>query len=98
MTQPLSRRELLATAGARLAIAATAGQRSAHAEALTGGIKITMPVSELTDENLAFIAYLGVEYVTTGGPASPTYAPEGRVVQARPNDPGRHGRRPISDG
>ena len=87
MTQPLSRRELLATAGAGLAIAATAGQRSAHAEALTGGIKITMPVGELTDENLAFVAYLGVEYVTTGGPASPTYTPEGRVVQARPNDP-----------
>ena len=52
MTQPLSRRELLATAGAGLAIAAVAGQRSAHAETLTGGIKITMPVGELTDENL----------------------------------------------
>ena len=87
MTQPLSRRELLATAGAGFAIAATAGQRSVHAEALTGGIKITMPVGELTDENLAFVAYLGVDYVTTGGPASPTYTPEGRVVQARPNDP-----------
>ena len=42
---------------------------------------------ESADEALAFIAYLGVEYVTTGGPASPTYTPEGRVVQARPNDP-----------
>ena len=46
-----------------------------------------MPVGELTDEALAFVAYLGVGYVTTGGPASPTYTPEGRVVQARPNDP-----------
>src|SRR6187431_2797826 len=59
MTQPLSRRELLATAGAGFALAATAGQRSVHAEALTGGIKITMPVGELTDENLSFVAYLG---------------------------------------
>jgi mannonate dehydratase len=87
MTLPLSRRELLATAGAGLALAATAGQRSAHAETLTGGIKITMPVGELTEDALAFVAYLGVDYVTTGGPASPTYTPEGRVVQARPNDP-----------
>ena len=46
-----------------------------------------MPVGELTEEALAFVAYLGVDYVTTGGPASPTYTPEGRVVQARPNDP-----------
>ena len=48
---------------------------------------MTMPVGQLTDEALAFVAYLGVEYVTTGGPASPTYTPEGRVVQARPSDP-----------
>jgi mannonate dehydratase len=87
MTLPLSRRELLASAGAGLALAATAGLRSAHAETLTGGIKITMPVGELTEDALAFVAYLGVDYVTTGGPASPTYTPEGRVVQARPNDP-----------
>jgi len=87
MPQPLSRRELIAGAGATLALAATAGTRSACAEALTGGIKLTMPVGELTDEALAFVSYLGVEYVTTGGPAYPTYTPEGRVVQARPNDP-----------
>ena len=87
MPASLSRRELLATAGAGFAIAATAGQRVARAEALTGGIKITMPVGELTEDALAFVAYLGVDYVTTGGPASPTYTPEGRVVQARPTDP-----------
>jgi mannonate dehydratase len=86
MTTLLTRREVLAGAGA-IAMAATAGRTTARAEALTGGIKITMPVGELTDEALAFVAYLGVDYVTTGGPASPTYTPEGRVVQARPADP-----------
>jgi mannonate dehydratase len=87
MPQPLSRRELIAGAGATLALAAAAGSRPLRAEPLAGRIKITMPVGELTDEALAFVAYLGVGYVTTGGPASPTYTPEGRVVQARPNDP-----------
>ena len=57
-----------------------------------------MPVGELTDENLAFVAYLGVDYVTTGGPASPTYTPEGRVVQARPADPAPPWKMPISCG
>jgi mannonate dehydratase len=85
MRTTLSRRELLAATGASLALTAVAG-RSVHAEPLAGRMKITMPVGELTDEALAFVAYLGVEYVTTGGPASPTYTPEGRVVQARPND------------
>jgi mannonate dehydratase len=88
MTGPISRRDLIAGAGA---LAATArGRVSAEGavlQTLAGGIKITMPVGQLTEEALAFVAYLGVEYVTTGGPASPTYTPEGRVVQARPNDP-----------
>ena len=87
MPQPISRRALIAGAGATLASAATAGSRTARAEALAGGIKLTMPVGELTPEALAFVAYLGVDYVTTGGPAYPTYTPEGRVVQARPGDP-----------
>ena len=89
MTPPLSRRDLLTGAGAMLAAPAArlSSETAARAQTLTGGIKITMPVGQLTEEALAFVAYLGVEYITTGGPASPTYTPEGRVVQARPNDP-----------
>jgi hypothetical protein len=86
MVTSLTRRELLATSAGGVVLAAT-GARSAHAEPLTGTMKITMPAGELSDEALAFIAYLGVDYVTTGGPAYPTYTPEGRVVQARPADP-----------
>jgi mannonate dehydratase len=50
------------------------------AEELKGGIKLTMPGGSLSDETLAFIAYLGVEWITTGGPGAPTYSPEGRVI------------------
>jgi hypothetical protein len=42
-----------------------------------------MPVGELTEEALAFVAYLVVDYVTTGGPASPTYAAEGAARSLR---------------
>lgn len=63
------------------------GEVGSPTNQLAGDIKLTMPVGELSDEALNFVAYLGVEYVTTGGPASPTYTVEGRVVQARPNDP-----------
>ena len=85
MTPPISRRDLLAGAGTLLAM--RPGRVSARAETLTGEIKLTMPAGELSDDVLNFVAYLGVEYITTGGPASPTYTSEGRVVQARPNDP-----------
>lgn len=54
---------------------------------LKGGIKLTMPGGELSDDTLRFIVHLGVEYVTTGGPGAPTYTPEGRVVRARESDP-----------
>src|SRR6187431_586426 len=89
MTTAISRRDLLASAGTLLAAPGIGLSRetAARPQALTGGIKITMPVGQLTEEALAFVAYLGVEYVTTGGPASPTYTTEGRVVQARPTDP-----------
>ncbi len=89
MSGPIPRRALLAGAGALLASsgARLRGGSGSSSDQLTGGIKLTMPVGELTDEALSFVAYLGVEYVTTGGPAYPTYTVEGRVVQARPNDP-----------
>ena len=89
MTHALSRRDLLTCAAAFMAAPrpARAEEASSREQTLTGGIKITMPVGQLTEEALAFVAYLGVEYVTTGGPAYPTYTPEGRVVQARQNDP-----------
>ncbi len=51
-------------------------------EELKGGIKLTMPGGNLSDESLRFIAHLGVEWVTAGGPGAPTYTPEGRVVRA----------------
>lgn len=73
---------MLAAPGARLRSAF-----GASSDSLTGDIKLTMPVGELSDEALNFVAYLGVEYVTTGGPAYPTYTLEGRVVQARAADP-----------
>ena len=86
MTPRPSRRDLL-TGAAALAATSFATPFEAASQTLTGGIKITMPVGQLSEEALAFVAYLGVDYVTTGGPASPTYTAEGRVVQARPNDP-----------
>lgn len=89
MTASISRRALLAGAGGLFAMRGNprASEVGVRAAELTGGIKLTMPVGELTDEALSFVAYLGVEYVTTGGPAFPTYTAEGRVVQARPASP-----------
>lgn len=89
MNTHISRRALLAGAGALFAVpsrGAGAAQTSGGT-AMTGGMKLSMPASGLTEDALSFVAHLGVEYITTGGPASPTYTPEGRVVQARPNDP-----------
>jgi hypothetical protein len=73
MTESISRRGLLAGAGGVLALrsypmASGPGARSAE---LNRDIKLTLPVRELTDEALSFVAYLGVEYTTTGGPHSP---------------------------
>ena len=68
---PLSRRTLLA--GALAAPISLADQ-------LKGGIKLTMPAGNLSDESLNFILHLGVEWVTTGGPGAPTYTDEGRVI------------------
>src|SRR6185295_17580303 len=68
---PLSRRTLLA--GALAAPLSLADQ-------LKGGIKLTMPAGNLSDESLNFILHLGVEWVTTGGPGAPTYNDEGRVI------------------
>lgn len=88
MAPPIPRRALLAGAGALLAAPGRrlSAKTGGPADQLTGDIKLTMPVGELSDEALNFVAYLGVEYVTTGGPAYPTYTREGRVVQARPAD------------
>lgn len=52
---------------------------------LTGDVKLTMPARGLSDASLRFIRQLGVEWVTMGGPGSPTYSPEGRVV-SRPGE------------
>ena len=68
----LSRRALLAAAGALAA--------PLPAEPLTGGVKLTMPGRDLSDDWLRFIKQLAVEWVTTGGPGAPTYSPEGRVI------------------
>lgn len=59
--------------------------RSGLAEQLAGGIKLTMPARDLSDDSLRFILHLGVEWVTMGGPGAPTYSPEGRVVH-QPTD------------
>jgi mannonate dehydratase len=66
----------------RAILASALGISRSFAQELKGGIKLTMPASNLSDEELNFVSYLGVEWVTTGGPASPTYTPEGRVVRA----------------
>ncbi|NDJ13914.1 MAG: hypothetical protein EBY17_22410 [Acidobacteriia bacterium] len=75
----ISRRNLLATAGALAVPALVPGARAAE---LTGGMKLTMPAPGLTDQVLNFIALMGVEWVTTSGPGGPTYTEEGRVVLA----------------
>jgi len=74
----ISRRSLLA-AGVSLSAAPLS------ADQLTGKMKLTMPGGKGADEQLRFIAHLGVEYVTMGGPGAPTYTPEGRVVR-QPDD------------
>ncbi|MEP6537839.1 MAG: hypothetical protein ABJF23_21055, partial [Bryobacteraceae bacterium] len=74
ISRPISRRALLA--------AAALGIPRGFAEELKGGIKLTMPAAGLSDDALNFIAYLGVEWVTTSGPGGPTYTKEGQVVRA----------------
>jgi len=81
MQNPISRRALLAGTIAAPALAPS----FSFAEQLTGGIKLTMPVGGLTEQALNFVVQMGVEYVTTGGPGSPTYNTEGRVIR-RNND------------
>lgn len=80
VTMPLmpnvSRRAALGFAGA-LALPGL------FAEELKGGIKLTMPVGALSDDALRFVQQMGVEWITTGGPGSPTYTNEGRVIRAR---------------
>ena len=56
-----------------------------RAEELKGGMKLTMPAANLADDTLRFLVQLGVEWITTGGPGSPTYSAEGRVDR-RPGD------------
>jgi hypothetical protein len=80
MLTPANRRRFLQTLAAAAAWPAVRG----HAEELTGDVKLTMPAN-LSEESLSFIRQLGVEWVTMGGPAAPTYTPEGRVIP-RPND------------
>ena len=79
MTPPISRRALLTAAGALALPAAFAPD--GFAADLKGAIKLTMPASNLSDQALNFIAFLGVEWVTTSGPGGPTYTDEGRVVK-----------------
>lgn len=57
----------------------------ARSEELKGGIKLTMPAGNASDEQLRFIVHLGVEWVTMGGPGAPTYSQEGRVIRG-PSD------------
>jgi hypothetical protein len=47
-----------------------------RAEELKGGIKLTMPARDLSDETLRFIVHLGVEWITMGGPGAPNYNEE----------------------
>jgi mannonate dehydratase len=67
-----------------MAVATALPVAGAGAEELTGDVKLTMP-ARLSDESLIFIKQLGVDWVTMGGPAAPTYSPEGRVI-TRPGD------------
>ena len=77
---PISRRAVLATSLAAFAPQSRAAQ-------LTGTMKLTMPAPNLADQTLNFIALMGVEWITTSGPAGPTYTEEGRVIKQRPEDP-----------
>src|SRR5262245_38277488 len=54
---------------------------SSMAEELKGRMKLTMPGGTNNDAQLRFIAYLGVEWVTTGGPSAPTYSTDGKVTK-----------------
>jgi len=65
----------------RAILAAGLGLPLARAEELKGGIKLTMPASNLDAGTLQFLVQLGVDWITTGGPGSPTYSPEGRVIR-----------------
>ena len=69
----------------RLILSSALSLPLSFAAELKGGIKLTMPGGGLSDEALNFIAYLGVEWVTSGGPGAPTYDTEGRVVR-QPDD------------
>ena len=48
-------------------------------------MKLTMPAGQATDEQLRFIVYMGVEWVTMGGPSAPTYSPGGSVIKGTNN-------------
>ncbi|MEZ5356247.1 MAG: mannonate dehydratase [Bryobacteraceae bacterium] len=76
----ISRRVLLSAA-----LGASRTLAPARAAALEGGIKLTMPGRDLSPATLRFIAHLGVEWVTAGGPGAPTYSPEGRVIASPGN-------------
>jgi mannonate dehydratase len=65
----------------RLLLSGSLALPMSFAAELKGGIKLTMPGGNLSDEALRFIAYQGVEWVTTGGPGAPTYDTEGRVIR-----------------
>ena len=79
MTQAISRRGVLAAAGAMALPAAPAG-------APKSAIKLTMPAPGFTDQDLNFFALLGVEWVTASGPGAPYFSDEGRVVPVRGNE------------
>jgi len=69
----LSRRHLFAFAAA----ASLARLRAAGFD--ESGIKLTFP-GGFRDDRLRFMQQLGVRWITGGGPNSPTYSPEGRVI------------------
>src|SRR5678815_3411052 len=62
-----------------------AASASSFAEELKGRMKLTMPAGQATDEQLRFIVYMGVEWVTMGGPSAPTYSPGGSVIKGTNN-------------
>jgi mannonate dehydratase len=70
------------TISRRTILSSIAAASLSWAEELKGRMKLTMPGGGGSDEQLRFIRQLGVEWVTMGGPGSPTYTPEGRVVLA----------------
>ena len=55
------------------------------AEELKGRMKLTMPAGQANEAQLRFIAHLGVEWVTMGGPSAPTYTPDGSVIKGQNN-------------